>query len=61
MTPNNILDSKREHALKIKLLLSISEDKIPENTQPQNRELTLGDLIQLRKKGTGEQTERKQS
>ena len=61
MTPNNILVSKLEHALKIKLLVSISEDKIPENTQPQNRELTLGDLIQLRKKGTEEQTERKQS
>ena len=61
MTPNNILVSKLEHALKIKLLVSISEEKIPENTQPQNRELTLGDLIQLSKKGTEEQTERKQS
>lgn len=61
MTPNNILVSKLEHALKIKLLVSISEDKIPGSTQPQNRELTLGDLIQLSKKGTEEQTERKQS
>jgi putative transcription factor len=61
MTPNNILVSKLEHALKIKLLVSISEEKIPENTQPQNRELTLGDLIQLSKKGTEEQKERKQS
>jgi putative transcription factor len=61
MTPNNILVSKLEHALKIKLLISISEDKIPGPPQPQNRELTLGDLIQLSKKGSEEQTERKQS
>lgn len=61
MTPNNILVSKLEHALKIKLLVSISEDKIPGTPQLQNRELTLGDLIRLSKRGAEEQTERKQS
>ncbi len=61
MTPNNILVSKLEHALKIKLLVSISEEKIPAAPKSQNRELTLGDLMRLGKKGGEEQTERKQS
>jgi putative transcription factor len=62
MTPNNMLVAKLEHALKIKLLVPISEEKtsqaIPKSP---NRELTLGDLIQLNKKGGEEPTERKQS
>lgn len=62
MTPNNILVSKLEHALKIKLLVSIKEEKIPiKISKSLNREPTLGDLIQLNKKGGEDPTERKQS
>ena len=62
MNPSNILATKLEHALKIKLLTPISEEKAPTTLPPAtaNRELTLGDLIQL-EKSSEEQTERKQS
>ncbi len=61
MTPNNILAAKLEHTLKIKLLVPASKEKIPQINipKPSSRELTLGDLIQLNKKG--DQTERKPS
>lgn len=62
MEPNNILATKLEHALKIKLLTPITEEKaqvqFPKTT---NREMTLGDLIQFDNKSSGEQTERKPS
>jgi putative transcription factor len=62
MTPNNVLVTKLEHALKIKLLVPIKEEKISyEMPKLPNRETTLGDLIQLNKKGGEEPTERKQS
>jgi putative transcription factor len=62
MAPNNILVTKLEHALKIKLLVPIKEEKIPQGIPKSlNREPTLGDLIQLDKKGGEEPTERKQS
>jgi putative transcription factor len=62
MTPNNMLVTKLEHALKIKLLVPVSEEKIPQEIPKlPNRELTLGDLMQLNKKGREEPTERKQS
>ena len=62
MTPNNMLVTKLEHVLKIKLLVPISEEKITQQTlKSPNRELALGDLIQLNKKTTEEPTERKQS
>jgi putative transcription factor len=62
MTPNNVLVTKLEHALKIKLLVPISEEKSAhEMPKLPNRETTLGDLIQLNKKGGEEPTERKQS
>jgi putative transcription factor len=62
MTPNNVLVTKLEHALKIKLLVPIKEEK-SSHAMPKlpNREKTLGDLIQLNKKGGEEPTERKQS
>jgi putative transcription factor len=52
MTPDNKLAAKLEHALKIKLLVPASEEKIPQTkiSEPVSRELTLGDLIQLNKK-----------
>ena len=62
MTPNNILVTKLEHALKIKLLVPIKKEKIPIGiSKSLNREPTLGDLIQLNKKGGEDSTERKQS
>lgn len=68
MTPDNLLATKLEHILKIKLIVPTSEEKtkIPPTkmTRPMNRELTLGDLIQLDKKsGKGQEdtTKRKQS
>ncbi len=62
MTPNNMLVSKLEHALKIKLLVPIKEERISQELpKSSNREPTLGDLIQLNKKAVEETTERKQS
>ncbi len=62
MTPNNQLVTKLEHVLKIKLLVSISEEKFSQGfPKSPNRGTTLGDLIQLDKKGEEEPTERKQS
>ena len=61
MTPNNMLVTKFEHALKIKLLVPIKKEKIShEFPKSPNREPTLGDLIRLNKKGGEEPTERKQ-
>ena len=62
MTPNNQLVTKLEHTLKIKLLVPVAEEKnMQQIPKAQNRELTLGDLMQLDKKGTEEPTERKPS
>ncbi len=65
MTPDNILATKFEHALKIKLLVPASEEKIPKTKipKPATRELTFGDLIKLDKKDKGkeEPEERKPS
>jgi putative transcription factor len=62
MEPNNVLATKLEHALKIKLLTPITEEKtqahIPKTS---SREMTLGDLIQFDNKDSGEKTKRKQS
>ena len=60
MTPDNLLVSKLEHALKIKLLATVSEEKIPQNIpKSSDREMTLGDLIKLGEKGGEETTGRK--
>ncbi len=63
MTPNNILATKLEHALKIKLLTPITEEKTATLPTPKtiSREMTLGDLIQIDSKSSEEQTERKPS
>jgi len=52
ITPDNKLAAKLEHALKIKLLVPASEEKVPLTKIPKqpSRELTLGDLIQLNNK-----------
>jgi len=52
MTPDNKLAGKLEHALRVKLLVPTSEEKILQTKipEPASRKLTLGDLIQLSKK-----------
>lgn len=65
MTPDNTLATKLERALKIKLLVPASAEKASSTAIPKtvSRELTLGDLIQLGKKGDGKEelTKRKPS
>jgi putative transcription factor len=63
MEPNNVLATKLEHALKIKLLTPVTEEKNTQQTviKKADREMTLGDLIQFDSKGSGEKTERKPS
>ena len=61
MTPNNLLVTKLEHALKIKLLVPIKEEKFSAIPKAPSRGSTLGDLIQLNKKAGEEPTERKPS
>ncbi len=61
MAPNDMLVTKLEHALKIKLLTPISEEKVPQSPKAPDRELTLGDLIEFDKKSREEPTGRKQS
>ena len=59
MTPDNRLATKLEHALKIKLLVQASQEKVPKANIPKlvSHELTLGDLIQLDKKKAEEKTQ----
>lgn len=49
MVPDDMLATKLEHALKIKLLVPATEQKVPKIPKPSSRELTLGDLIKLDK------------
>lgn len=60
--PTNKLVSKLEFSLKLKLLIPILKDEIPSGfSKSSNRKVTMGDLIQLNKKGGEEPTERKAS
>jgi putative transcription factor len=65
IAPNDRLAATLEHALKIKLIVPAKEEKVPlaERLQRPSRELTLGDLMQQKKKDekAGELTGRKQS
>jgi putative transcription factor len=53
MTPDDKLTATLEHVLKVKLIMSAKEEKVPQSkvSKKSSRELTLGDLIQLGKKG----------
>ena len=62
MAPNNQLVTKLEHTLKIKLLVPVAKEESPQQIpKTPSRELTLGDLMQLNKKGREEPAERKPS
>ena len=52
MTPDNKLAAKLEHALTVKLLVPVSEETVQQTKipKPASHELTLRDIIQLRKK-----------
>ena len=53
VAPNDQLVSKLEHALKIKLLVAVTEEKVP-IPKASSREFTLGDVVKVSKKGKGE-------
>jgi putative transcription factor len=57
MIPDNTLAAKLEHALKIKLIVPASVEKgemsMPKMARATSRELTLGDLVDLDRKGIG--------
>ncbi|MGQ9460073.1 MAG: multiprotein bridging factor aMBF1 [Candidatus Bathyarchaeaceae archaeon] len=59
MTPDHRLAGKLQHALKIKLLVPPSEPKALPTALPQPREVTLGEVVLLKKK-TEVAEERKQ-
>ena len=65
MTPDNRLATILEHALKIKLIVPAKEERVPQAklAKAASRDLTLGDLIQLDKKGSDKEdtAERRQS
>ncbi len=55
MSPDNLLVSKLEHFLRVKLLVPVADEKVKSNAlKPADRELTLGDLIKESKKHKGE-------
>lgn len=51
MTPDNLLVEKLQHALRIKLLMPVSEPQIPKKAlaSPHSAARTLGDIAQVRK------------
>jgi len=61
MTPDHMLAEKLEHALKIKLLVSPSEPKVPSVVLSQPREITLGEVVRLKERKTEVAKERKRS
>lgn len=61
MTPDHTLAEKLGHALKIKLLVPPSEPKAPSTVSSSPREITLGEVIHLKKKKTEATKERKSS
>jgi putative transcription factor len=55
ISPDNLLVSKLERTMKIKLLSLVSEEKTPQNIpKTVSRELTLGDLMPTKQKGKKE-------
>jgi putative transcription factor len=59
--PNNQLATKLEHTLRIKLLVPISDEKVTAAPTVASQELTLGDLVEMDKKGGEAPNERKPS
>jgi len=61
MTPDHRLVEKLQHALRVKLLVPPSEPKAPPTALSQPREVTLGEVVLLKKKKTEVNEERKPS
>ncbi len=61
MTPDHRLAEKLEHALKIKLLVPFSEPKVSPKVLSRPPEVTLGDIVNVKKGKTEASEERKQS
>jgi len=61
MTPDHRLAEKLQHALRVKLLVPPSEPKAPPTALSQPREVTLGEVVLLKKKKTEVNEERKPS
>lgn len=59
MTPDNTLAAKLEHALKIKILVPFSEEKVsqPKLSKPSSAPLTLGDIIKIQQQRKKEEEE----
>ena len=61
MVPNHGLANKLEHALRTKLLVPLSEPKVPSVSLSLPREATLGDVVRLKRKKTEVNEEREPS
>ncbi len=61
MAPDHRLAEKLEHALKIKLLVPFSEPKVSPKVLSRPPEVTLGDIVNVKKGKTEASEERKQS
>jgi len=60
MTPDYRLAEKLEHALRIRLLVPFSEPKVPPKVLSRPPELTLGDLVNVKKTKSEASEEREQ-
>jgi len=61
MTPDHRLAEKLEHALRVKLLVPPSEPKAPSTALSRPHEITLGEVVHLKKRKTEVAQERRQS
>ncbi|MFQ6080065.1 MAG: multiprotein bridging factor aMBF1 [Candidatus Bathyarchaeia archaeon] len=61
MVPDHRLANKLEHALQVKLLVPVSEPKVPSVGLLPPREVTLGERVHLKRKKTEVAKERKPS
>jgi putative transcription factor len=61
VAPNNQLATKLEHALRIKLMVPIADEKVATLSKGANEGLTLGDLIEMDKDDEEASTKRKPS
>lgn len=61
MVPDHRLSNKLEHSLQVKLLVPVSEPKVPLVGLPHPREVTLGERIHLKRKKKEVDEERESS
>jgi len=61
IVPDNKLANKLEHTLRVKLLVPLSEPKVPSTRLSQPREVTLGEIAYMKKRKTEVTVEREPS